>query len=68
MQKAGDAHITVPQTHKCVRFAYYRNCQWKQGSLDKEGSLMLEYSLLLESIILAKYAPSRMPKRQGCAG
>lgn len=52
MQKADDANMTVLQTRKCVLFAYYRNCQWKQGSLDKDRSLMLEHSLLSESAIL----------------
>lgn len=41
MQKVDDANITVPHTHNCVLFAYYRNCQWKQGSLDKDRSRIL---------------------------
>lgn len=63
MQKADDANITVPQTHKCVPFAYYRNCQWKQDSLDKDRSLTLEPSLLSESIIFKPNTHcSQMPR------
>lgn len=63
-QKAGDTNITAPQTHKCVPFAYYRNCQWIQDSLDKDRSLTSEPSLLSESIIFNPNAHcSQMPRR-----
>ena len=39
-----DINIKVPYTYKCVKLAYNKSCQCKQGSLDEDRSLLLKIS------------------------